>query len=805
MLKNLIKHSLRMFKRQRSSILINITGLSIGIACSLLIAFFIMHEVSYDRYNAKKERIFDVIFNFKIAGHEDIIPVTPPPLGPTFLREFPEVEDFLRIMRANTSRVEYKNKIFSEDHIIEADSSFFNFFSIHLLMGDPRNLLNAPRNVVLSESTAQRIFGDENPVGKILKFGKDTTLYTVTGIMADVPVNSHFEADIIISFMTDPLSNVTGWTSNTLSTYLLLKPNSSYKTVDEKIPYLVEKNMGPEIKEALNLTLSEFTAKGNKYSYYLENLTDLHLNTSIQPYLKATGDPKFLKILGSIAILILLIAAINFTNLSTAQASRRAREVAIKKVGGSSRWILITQFLGESIFMAFISTIVGFVIIMIILPYSNELLHANLKLDLLATWYLIPSLIIFAIGIGVLAGSYPSFILSSFSPYEVLKGSIKNNMKSGRLRSALVVFQFTISIFLIVGTLIMYRQIIYLLNKDAGFNKEQLLVLNTADALGDKETSFKDAIKTIPGVIKVTGSTCVPGHPNNTGGYLLEGKKDDPMLLMTNWVDYDFLETYGMTLTSGRSFNESYSSDKEACVLNEAAIKKYNINPEKFRIMSLLDSGKVEYYPIIGVVKDFVFESLRNQIGPFIFRLKPDRGSYGYLTVKLSGKNYSATIRQIEDKWKQSGSDEPFQYYFLDQDFEKLYIQEKQNAVMAVISAILAIFIAALGLFGLTSYTVEQRTKEIGVRKAMGSSIGGIYLEISKEIIMLVSISALIAWPVIYYYAGRWLENFYYKINLGAFSFIAGLAIALGIAIITISYRVIRAARVNPAQALKYE
>jgi putative ABC transport system permease protein len=806
MFNNLIKHSFRSFKRQRAYIIINILGLSIGIACSLLIALFVINELSFDKFNAKKDRIFRLILNGKLGEQEVTVCYSAAVIGPTMIKEIPEVEDFLRMNSVGPTNVEYNNQTFGEDNIVEADSSFFNFFSIPVLRGDPKSLLNAPRKAVLSESTAKKIFGNENPIDKTLKFGSDTARYIVSGVMADIPENSHFKANIISSFMTNQGSKNPTWLSNSFSTYLLLKPNSSYKTVDSKMPAMIVKYVGPELQKYMGISISDFTAKGNKYRFFLQSLKDIHLDTSIQQQFKPASDPKYLRIFGSIAILIVLIAAINFMNLATAQASRRAKEVGIKKVGGSTRGMLMGQFLTESFILSFISLILALAFIKISLPYFNHLLGATLALKLFSSWYVIPVLILFSVIVGFLAGSYPAFFLSSFNPYEVLKGNVKNSMKNGQLRRVLVVFQFAVSILLIVGTMIMYRQIKYMLNKDVGFKKDQLIVLNSADALGTKMKSFKEIVKGIPGVVNIASSTSVPARNNNNNAYMMEGRKDETFLMQTAWVDYNYLSTYGMTLAGGRFFNESYTTDKDACVVNESAVKNFGINDfTKTRFIQPRDSGKLNYLPVIGVVKNFNFESLRNPIQPYIMRLQDDNSLWGYLSVRLSGRNISSTITAIQNKWKEFVPNNPLQYYFVDADFEQMYVQEKQNAQMAVIFSILAIFIASLGLFGLTSFTVEQRTKEIGVRKAMGASIASIYIVISREVIILVSVSALIAWPLIYYLAGKWLENFYYRITLGAFSFVAGFTIALGIAVITISYRIMKAARVNPAQSLKYE
>ena len=806
MFSNLFKYSLRSFNRQRSYIIINILGLSIGIACSLLIALFVINEASYDRFNVKKERIYRVVLNGKIGGQEFLGAATCAPIGPTMLREYPEVEDYLRMTGRGPTIVEYKDQTFTDDNVIEADSSFFNFFTIPVIKGDPKNMLNSPRKAVLSESTAKKIFGDEDPIDKAIKIGDDTARYIISGIMTDVPGSSHFDAHILTSFMTNPRSQNPIWLSNSFSTYLLLKPNSSYLTVNDKIPAMLEKYVGPEVKQFMGITLEDFASQGNKYMYFLQNLTDIHLDPSIQQEFKAASDPKYLYIFGSIALLIVLIAAINFMNLATAQATRRAKEVGIKKVGGSTRGMLVSQFLSEAFILSFLALILAMVIIWLTLPYFNNLLGTQLKLNLFTKWYTIPGLIVFTILVGFLSGSYPAFFLSSFNPIDVLKGSVKGSMQNGRLRKILVVFQFATSILLITGTLVMYRQIFFMLNKDVGFNKEQMLVINRAQALETRVEAFKDAVKELPGVINIASSTALPGRNNNVNGYGLEGRKDESFLMTTNWIDYDFINTFGMTLTEGRNFDRSFTTDRDACLINESTARNFGITDiENTRFMAPSESGTFRYLQVIGIVKNFNFESLRNPIQPYVFVFKGDDNLWGYVTVRLSAQNYQRTITEIENRWKEFTSNDPMQYYFVDEDFEQMYSQEKQNAQLAVIFSILAILIAALGLFGLTSFTVEQRTKEIGVRKAMGSSVSAIYFVISKEIIILVSISAIIAWPLIYFIAKKWLENFYFRLDPGVFSFLIGLVIALGIALVTISYRIVKAARINPAQSLKYE
>ncbi len=805
MFKNIIKHSFRSFSRQKGYTFINIMGLSIGIACSLLISIYVIFELSYDSFNEKGERIYRVILDGKIGGQEMTGSYTASPAGPTMTEEFPEIEDFTRLNTGGETVIKIKEKHFTIQNYAEADSSFFKIFSIPLIKGNLNTVLDGPHKVALSESTSKKIFGDADPMEKMIKIGNDSALYKVSGIYKDIPGNSHFEADLISSFISNPRSRG-DWLSNSFNTYLLLKPGANYKDVEAKIPQLIAKYVGPLLQQFLGITLEDFLSKGNKYSMFLQPLKDIHLQPEIQQDTKPANNPKYLYIFGSIALLIIIIAAINFMNLSTAQAAKRAKEVGIKKVSGSSKGLLIKQFISESILVSFLSLIVALLIVYLILPYFNKLLEVSLQLNLFDNWYTIPALLGVIITVGLLSGSYPAFYLSAFKPVSVLKGSVKDSMKNGKLRSFLVILQFSISIILIIGTTIMYSQINYMQNKDLGFDKEQLLVIRRAEVLGNKVKSFKQEILDINEVQKVTASTALPAHNNNNNGHLVEGRRDETLLLETNWVDYDYLETLGMEMALGRFFERDHPSDVDACVINETAVRHYNFDPPlETRFLGGNNINDVEPIPVIGVVKDFHFYSLQSPITPYIFIFKNENMNWGFITAKISTERMQSTIKKIEDVWKNFTGNEPMQYFFLDNAFDNLYKEESRNSKLAITFTILAIFIASLGLLGLTSFTIEQRTKEIGIRKAMGASTWTIFYLISKEIIMLVLIATLIAWPAIYFIAKNWLQNYQYRINLGAGYFLAGVLIAILIAVSTISFKTIKAARVNPASCLRYE
>jgi putative ABC transport system permease protein len=806
MLIKLLQYSYRALSRQRTYVVLNILGLSIGMACSFIIALFILNELSYDTYHDKKDQIYRLILNGKIGGQELKVTSTASPIGPTMKNEFPEVADFLRLNGRGKIVVRHEDRFFTEDDFIEADSSFFNFFSIGLLRGEKDKVLNAPHTVVLSETTAKKIFGESDPIDQMLRIGNDTIKYRVTGVMSDIPENTHFEAGMIGSFMTNRRSSQSQWLSNSFSTYLLLHPLSDANNFDERIKDMIVKYVGPELFQYMGVTMDEFYAQGNKYTLLLQPMKDIHLDPSIGQDFKPANDPKYLWIFGSVGILILIIAAINFMNLSTAQAGKRAKEVGIKKVVGSSRGFLVSQFLVETIMLAFVSLILALAVTQMALPYFNELLDTKLDIGFFEKWYVIPALLIITIIVGFLAGSYPAFYLSSFNPYEVLKGKLRSSTASIKLRSVLVVLQFTISIVLIIATIIMFRQINYMLNKDLGFNKEHVVVLNNASAIGGKMQAFKEEVKSLTGVISIAASTAVPGHNNNNNGYRIKGREEG-FLLQSNWVDYDYFDTYGFQLADGRFFDKTFSTDKDAVLINERAARDFLLTePLEARFVEG-DPSSNEIYemPIIGLVKDFHYESLRNDIMPYIFRFKNEDIRWGYFSIRLSPQASPDIISRIENVWASFTGNEPMQHFFMEKDFERMYKEEKQNGQLSILFTILGIMIASLGLYGLTSFTVITRTKEIGVRKTFGASITDIWYLISKEIIILLTISTVLAWPLVYWVADIWLRNYHYRIDLRLIDFIAGFLIALSIALLTTSYRTILAASSNPSISLRYE
>ncbi|MFP4047239.1 MAG: ABC transporter permease [Bacteroidales bacterium] len=808
MFKNYIKTALRNISRQKGYVLINIFGLAIGIASSMLIAIYIFSELSYDTHHENKDRIHRVFLDGKINNQEILGAWTPPPLAFTLKDKLPEVEEVVRVDTWDETVIKHEDKSFVESAFLQADSTFFNVFTAPLIKGNPKTALAKPHTVVISESTAKKIFGDEPAIGKSIKIGTYEDYHEVTGIMQDMPKTSHFDCNMIGSFISSESSGNDSWLSNNIASYLLLTPNSSKESVENKIPELVKENAGPVLEEFMGISFDEFLEKGNRYAYQLQPLADIHLNPAIESDMKTPNDKKYIYIFSVICLFLIIIAAINYMNLSTARASNRAKEVGLRKVVGSTRRMLIKQFMVESLIMSFIAVVVAMVLVYLALPYFNNLIKTELTLNYLEDWHFIPALIITAVIIGLLAGSYPAFYLSSFQPTSVLSGELKSGTKNKKIRSILVVSQFIISAALIIATIVMSKQTSYMLNKDLGFNKEQLLVLRRISAIGDKIETFKNEINKIPGVMKSSHSTMVPGHPNNNNAYQIQSQpKDETYVFDTNWADEDFMEVYGIQLAQGRLFNKERPSDKNICIINETAIKDYSIeDPFNESILSPHNSME-ELTPlkIVGIMSDFHIRSLHKSINPYIIIPKTEDTRWGYFSIKLDPENINQTIKEIESVWKEFSNNDPMLSFFMDNEYASLYEEEQRTSLLSVGFAILTILIASLGLFGLTSYTAEQRTKEIGIRKAMGASVSRVVLLIAHETVKLTLIAIVISYPVAYYFLHNWLNNYPYRISLSPVDFIFTLIIIITIAFITISYQTIKAARRNPAYSLKYE
>ncbi len=807
MFRNFLKLALRHIVRQRSYIFINVIGLATGLACSIFIALYVIHELSYDQFNEHKNEIYRMLCLGRIGDSELNGAFTCYPLGPTLTSELPEVLNFVRFERWGETIVKHDERSFVEDGVMAADSTFFDIFTIPLITGDPKTVLSSPRRVVLTQTAKEKYFGQEDPIGKMLKVGTDTILYSVTGVMEDVPENAHFEFNMLVSFVTNENANDIFWVSNNPDTYILVDKAVDPEKLQEKISEIVLRNAGAQIENILGITMEDFEKAGNSYGYFIQPLLDIHLDTYIHHSHKPSVDKKNIFIFTAIAVLILLIAGINYMNLSTARSAGRAKEVGIRKVVGSTRKSIINQFLFESMILTLISLIIAILIVELLIDPFNNLIQLKLGITYHA-WYTIPGLILLGIFMGFLSGTYPAFFLSSFRPVAVLSGSLQRGAKGGFLRSILVVFQMTISIFIITGTLIIYSQVRYMTKKDLGFKEENLLVVRRPSALGEQQETFIEEIRKLPAVRSITHSTAIPGHTNNYNAHWIEGQPtENSYLMQTFWVDEQFAETYGMEVAEDRFFSEDFATDSAACLINQSAVNQFGWKaPYDFRIIRPVNNeGDIALYDIVGVLKDFHFHNLHNRILPAIFFLKPESWTWGYITVSLSGENINQTVSQIEALWREFSDNDPMLSFFVDEDFDNQYREDRRTGMLALVFSMLAILIASLGLFGLASFTAEQRTKEIGVRKVNGASASIIVGLLSRESVILVGISTLIAWLAVFFAMKVWLQNFYFRVPWSPIPYLLSLGIVLVVAWLSVSYQAFKASRTNPAEALRYE
>ncbi len=800
MLKNYLKIAVRNLLKYRAYSLINILGLAIGIAACILIMLYVGNEWSYDKFNKNYEQIYRVQAEGKIEGRELNMPETPAPLGATLVSEFPDVIQYTRIMPTANMLIRYKHKVFNETRFFWADSTLFDVFTMPFIEGNPKTALSQPHTVVLTESLAKKYFGSEDPMDKIMNF-EDGTPYTVKGVIKDCPPNSHFKYDMFASMSSASFGNSKFWFNNNFYTYIVLRKGSSIAKLESKMPGLIKKYGGQQLYQAMGIHFDDWKKRGNSYTFYYIPLTSIHLYSHLDHELEPNGDIKYIYIFSIIALFILLIACINFMNLSTARSSTRSKEVGIRKVLGSNKTQLVKQFLAESFLLTSISVLVAITFVELLLPAFNSLSGKHLHTSYFNNWLVIPALIATVIIVGIIAGSYPSFFLSSFKPVKVLKGKAAGN-KGNFLRSGLVVFQFAISIVLFIGTFIVYSQLKYIQNTKLGFDKNHILVIQRAWALENHAQAFKEELMKNPGITDASNSNDMPGKPFSQTIFEAEnvpGAREYLMSYMSS--DYDFIKTMNIKIKEGRYFSRRFPSDTLAVVLNESAVKAFGFNnPIGKRIYVV---GRNIPLTIIGVLDDFHYESLHQKIRPLIISL--GLGQTPYLPVKLKTADISSALSFIKNEWKKFVPGKPFEYYFLDEDINRLYLSEQKTGELFTAFSILAIFIACLGLFGLAAFTAERRTKEIGIRKALGSSVTGIIVLLSKEFTKWVLIANIIAWPAAYYFMNNWLKDFAYRININLWIFITSGVLALIIALSTVSIHAVKAARANPVKSLRYE
>ncbi len=808
MFKNFLINALRNISKQSGYILINIGGLAIGITSFMFITLYVKHELSYDRFHDNYENIYRLKVVGQMAGGEIDQAVTAAPMAQAMLNDYPEVLEAARLTEMGAWLIRFGENRFNEDGVLFADSTFFDVFDFKLLSGNPKTALVNPRSIVLTEEYAEKYFGDQNPMGKMMSVEADTNLYTVTGIIQNVPDNSHIKFDILASLSSYPdQANSRNWVSHNFFTYILVQDGTDRGALQEKFQDMVIKYVGPQLQEILGMSIDDFRNAGNDFSYVLEPLKDLHLKGATQYNPEPLGSISTVYIFAIIAILILIIAVINYINLATAKSAGRAKEVGVKKVAGANKSGLIYQFLGESLLIVTFATILALLFVFALTPAFNQLIGKDLSSGILDNFSGILFLIALILIVGVSAGFYPAFVLASFNPIEVLKGTMSPGSMSKRLRGLLVVFQFTVSIVIIIGSIIVYSQLNFMTKKDLGFEKENLIVIRRPDAFFRQIESFRDQVLKLPGVEKIGISRSVPGTEFSNNGFL---KDNDPekntYLINQTGVSFDFPEALGVQLVEGRFFSSEHGTDSTAILINEATVKSLGLtDPIGKYILQPNGPQSFDRLKIIGVMKDFNIESMHKTITPVCFTVMGFGGGDQYATVRLTGNDIPGTINAIEEIWHTYTTAQPFQYDFFTDSWDTLYTSEMKTGKIFIIFSLLAIILACLGLLGLVTFITYKRTKEIGIRKTYGASIQVVLSLLSKEVVYLILISSVIAYPIAYFGSRYWLEGFASKVNVSPLIYILATLITLIIGWLSISYRTIKAANYNPSDALRIE
>jgi len=793
MFKNYTKIALRNIKKHRGYSFINIAGLAVGIACSILIFLYVLDELSYDKHHEKAGRIYRIV-----GGIYEKTPVIQGSLAPLLQREIPEIQNSVRMYTGKvwgrSVLISYEDKHFYTKGFFLADPSIFEIFTIPFVRGNPESAFSDLKSIVLTEKSAKKYFENENPMGKIIKYESESKMeFTVTGIIKDIPKNSHFHFDFLI-----PLENyrilksptgMESWGNSAFFSYALLSEGVNVNRLQEKLSMVIEKHVPP--KRVNNLSL--------------QPITDIHLHSRLYSELETNSDIRYVYIFSAIAVLILFIAGMNYMNLSTARSLNRAKEVGMRKVVGAQRIQLIKQFIGEAILISIFAFVIAVFIVLIFLPRFNIIAGKEITFNQSVHLRTLFILFIFTVLNGIFAGSFPAFFLSAFKPISVITGKLR--VKKGGLssvRNGLVIIQFAISISLIACTGIIYNQMNFIRKRNLGFNKEQIVVIPTmrnSEAIGKVGVLKNEFIKN-PAVLNISASSHTPGREPFSRDIRTPGGAERHFILSL-WSDHDFIKTYGLDLTAGRDFSDEIGSDKlTAFIFNETAVKMFGWeSPEEAIGKRIACDNKTG--EIIGVVKDFHFMSLHRKIEPMV--LHYDESRFYSISAKLSTDNIASNLTSLENQWKKILPHIPFTYFFLDEDYAKQYQADQKVGTFLGYFTFLAILIACLGLFGLASFTAEQKTREIGIRKVLGASVSGIVYSLSQSFIIRVLTANIIAWPVSYYIMNKWLEGYSYRITIGLWTFIAAGILACVLSFVTVSFQALRAANANPVDVLRYE
>ena len=809
MFKNYFKIAWRNLIKHKGISAINLFGLTVGLTSCLLITVYILNELSYDRYNKNAKNIYRVTrdFNNKEGVVSLRLSTVAPPFGYYLPTDFPEIQKMTRLLDDGISPLRYKEKLFNEKDVFFADENLFDVFTIKVLKGNPATALRDPFSIMLTEESAKKYFGDEDPMNKTIRYNNTFDL-KVTGIYKRFPASAHLHPNMLLSFNTLKDAAVygeenlrTNWGNNSFFTYLLLPPDYDPSNMVARFPAFVDKHMTGQ--EYVGNKPSELTKLG------LQKLTDIHLYSHTDYEAEPNSDISRVYIFAAIAFFILLIACINYMNLSTARSVLRAREIGIRKVIGAEKRELIFQFIGESVLITLIAIALAFGLLLLTLPWLNKISGLELSTEILSRWQIIVPLLLSPFLIGTLAGIYPAIFMSSFMPVKTLKGFLRTGGSSISFRKVLVVVQFSISIILIITTMIVFQQLNFMQKKSLGFDKDHMVVIPYNNALNAKYESFHNDLLAAADVKNSCRTSRIPTGRllDNMGAYVSNGDSMTPVTTDIKFVsvDYDFVPTYNIKMLAGRNFSREFGTDTSGYVLNQTAIKAVGWKSPQDAIGKDFKYGN-RNGKVIGVISDFHFESMHQQIEPMVFLMFPPAAAYfNNLSVKISGSNAAAALAAIEKTWKSYIPETPFEYTFLDENFDKLYQSEQRQGTIFTTFACIAIFIACLGLLGLSAFTISQRIKEIGVRKVLGADISGIVGLLSKDFLKLVLVAALISFPVAWYAMNNWLKDFAYRIHIQWWVFVLAAVAALVVALATVSFQAIKAALANPVKSLRTE